>query len=104
VGKESEQLSQIKLNYIMKDVEFYKIQNGVYPESLEQIKKNVFGWIDDPIQSRKGNGINTRFNYKKVGDKYYLFSSGIDGIPHTKDDLYPTFAKTDRSKFGLIKE
>ncbi len=43
------------------------------------------------------------YNYEKIGDKYSLFSSGQDGIPNTKDDLFPQVTITDSSKIGLIK-
>jgi len=42
------------------------------------------------------------YNYKKIGDRYLLFSSGQDGIPNTKDDLFPQIKITDSSKIGLI--
>ena len=40
---------------------------------------------------------------KKVGDKYALFSSGEDGIPNTKDDLFPQLPTRDTSRFGLLQ-
>jgi hypothetical protein len=46
---------------------------------------------------------NTYYNYQKIGDKYLLFSSGQDGIPNTKDDLFPQITITDNSKIGLIQ-
>ena len=97
--------SQMQLNTLMKDIEFYKIKNGAYPDSLEQISKDdPMAWIDDPLQSGFGNSENIKFNYQKVGNHYYLFSSGIDGIPNTKDDIYPQVAPTDSAKFGLIRK
>jgi len=98
------QTSQMQLNELMKDVEFYKMQYGIYPDSLEQItKNNQIVNIHDFLQIQKGRK-NTKYNYKKVDNKYYLFSSGIDGIPNTADDLYPIIAKSDSGKFGLIKK
>jgi len=46
---------------------------------------------------------NSYYNYKKIGDKYLLFSSGQDGIPNTKDDLFPQVTITDSSKIGLMR-
>jgi hypothetical protein len=46
------QMAQTELNTIFRYVEFYKIQHGVYPDSLEELdlkKDNI--WIYDPIQS-----------------------------------------------------
>jgi len=97
--------SQMQLNTLMKDIEFYKIKNGDYPDSLKQISKDdPMVWIEDPLQSGWGNSDNIQFNYQKVGNHYYLFSSGIDGIPNTSDDIYPQVAKEDSSKFGLMRK
>jgi len=99
------QISQMQINKLMKDIEFYKLKYGTYPDSLEQIsKEDQMAWINDPLQSLKFNKKGGKFNYQKVGDHYYLFSSGIDGIPNTKDDIYPQVAPSDSAKFGLIRK
>jgi len=56
------------------------------------------------LLSRNSVNKKTKFNYKRVGSKYYLFSSGIDGIPNTSDDIYPTITAADSTKFGLIRK
>lgn len=94
-------MSQINLNNLVKDIEFYKITNGQYPDSLKQLKINST-FIYDPIQSNQKNTSNL-FNYLKVDDKYRLFSSSEDGIPNTKDDLYPQVSYKLINKIGLIK-
>jgi len=98
--------SQMQINSLFKNIEFYKLKYGVYPDSLQQIsKEDQMVWIDDPLQSFSSDKKkNTKFNYQKVGNHYYLFSSGIDGIPNTKDDIYPQVAKADSAKFGLIRK
>jgi len=97
------ELSQMELNNLIKDIEFYKIQNGQYPDSLEQLTIGNNGvFIYDPIQSNQRRKENL-FNYLKVDDKYKLFSSGEDGIPYTKDDLYPQVSENVVGKIGLIK-
>ena len=96
-------LFQGQLNTLMKEVEFYKIQHGSYPDSLGQLKaddKSIN--IYDELQSMNDKVKDTHYNYKKVGNKYYLFSSGVDGIPNTADDIYPKMSPADTSKFGLI--
>lgn len=96
-------VSQMQLNSLVKNVEFYKLQNGQYPDSLQQLlKDDKFAPINDAIQMNKRRQ-NIYYNYEKVGDKYLLFSSGQDGIPNTVDDLYPAFSSKDSSKIGLIK-
>lgn len=84
------------MNNLIKDIEFYKIQNGKYPESFDDLDSYS---IYDPTQ----DGKNNCFNYKLIGDKYLLFSSGIDRIPNTKDDIYPEICVADSSKIGLLK-
>ncbi len=72
-----------------KNIEFFKLQNGQYPDSLEQLQKeDEFVMIVDPLKATSGGTI-IYFNYKNLGDTYLLFSSGIDGIPNTNDDILP---------------
>lgn len=99
------EISQIELNTLVKNIEFYKLQNGAYPDSLEQISKNdKMVIIYDPLLTRKMDGnIKTTFQYQKIGNKYRLFSVGIDGIPNTKDDIYPSMPESDTTKLGLIR-
>ncbi len=97
------EISQRQLNTLIKDVEFYKIQHGVYPDSLEQLEKdnsNIF--IYDPLKTSGKVKKSDEFNYQKAGNHYYLFSSGPDHIPNTADDIYPQLPASDSSKVGLI--
>jgi len=97
--------AQVQLNGLMKDVEFYKIKNGVYPDSLVQVSQDdPNAMIDDPLQSDGNSKNSTKYNYQRVGTHYYLFSSGMDNIPDTRDDIYPQVAKSDSAKFGLIRK
>jgi hypothetical protein len=97
-------ISQKELNNLVKHVEFYKLQNNKYPDSLEQLEPDGTFLIQDPLLIRKmDKTIKTDFQYKRIGDKYTLFSVGIDGIPNTADDIYPDIFNADTTKFGLIK-
>ena len=98
------QTSQMFINGVVKELEFYKLKNGSYPDSLEQLPRNqdIFS-IYDPLLSRRPGTKNTKFNYKKTGDTYILFSSGIDRIPNTKDDIYPTETLNNISKLDDAK-
>jgi len=101
-GRESTaKLARIELNDVMKSVEFYKLQNGTYPDSLWQLldHNNLIN-ICDPIESF---GSAKLFNHKRIGNKYTLFSSGVDLIPNTSDDIYPDAVFLDSSKIGLIR-
>ena len=84
-----EKHAQMQLNTLVKHVEYYKLENGTYPDSLQQLEnENEFVFIFDPTQPMK-KGENRYYNYKNLGDKYLLFSSGKDGISNTEDDIFP---------------
>jgi ABC-type transport system involved in multi-copper enzyme maturation permease subunit len=83
------QMTQLHINGLVDNIEYYKTENNVYPNSLQQLKTNdKFIFIDDPLRINDGKKTTT-FNYKNLGKNYLLFSAGIDGIPNTKDDIYP---------------
>jgi hypothetical protein len=102
-GKEGwAKLSQLELNSLIKNIEYFKLEKGHYPESLDALTgKNEFVNITDPLRAvEQGKSIN--FNYKNLGDKYLLYSSGIDGISNTKDDIYPEVG-TNNKNIGWTK-
>lgn len=88
-----------------KDIEFYKLVHGTYPDSLKQLlDDDKLAPINDPAQGMKIKIKSpSYYNYEKIGDKYLIFSSGQDGIPKTSDDLFPKIKITDSTKIGLIK-
>ena len=89
-----------QLNSLVKDIEFYKLQNGEYPDSLEQLlPNNKLSLIYDPV-STKAFGKKKKYNYQRVNNHYILFSSGVDKIAKTIDDIFPSI---DTTKTGLIK-
>jgi hypothetical protein len=98
------EMSQTQINDLVKSIEFYKIQNGSYPDSLQQIEtKNSFVSIYDPLPTFKEKKSVT-FQYHRTGNKYLLFSVGKDGKPNTKDDIYPTLTNPGTSKLGFIRK
>lgn len=96
-------ISQMQLNNLVKNIEFYKLQYGQYPDNLQELlKDDKLSPVHDPIQSVQHRQ-NAIYNYKRIGNRYTLFSSGQDGKPNTKDDLFPQVIISDSSKIGLIK-
>jgi len=96
--------SQSYLNSLIKDIEFYKSQKGYYPDSLEELEStDKMVMIYDPILNGKGSPNNGKFYYKKLGNRYTLFSCGVDEIPNTSDDIFPSMDNLDTSKIGFIK-
>lgn len=97
-------ISQMQLNSLTKNIEFYKLQHGQYPDSLQQLlDDDKLAPITDAIQLNQRRE-NSNYNYQRIADKYMLFSSGQDGIPNTQDDLFPHVAVNDSTKIGLIKK
>ncbi len=92
------------MNSIVKQIEFYKMQNGSYPDSLQQInKEDMLMSINDPFLGFKDRKLRSyTYNYQNLGNKYTLFSVGPDGLPNTKDDIYPNLKINDASKCGLM--
>jgi hypothetical protein len=96
------EISQMQLNSLVKNIEFYKIQHGSYPDDLQQLlKDDPMAPVHDAVQTVHLRN-NAFYNYEKKGDRYELFSSGHDGVPHSKDDLFPELQINDSSKIGLI--
>lgn len=94
-----------QLNTLVTNIEFYKFQNGYYPDSLQQLKSSDLNGpiIEDPflIYSKSKDQLN--FYYEKADSNYKLFSSGIDRTPNTTDDIYPDI-KPGKSKLGYISK
>jgi hypothetical protein len=82
------------LNEIVKDLEYYKSVNGIYPDSLGQLRnQNEFLIDNEMFESEEilENNKPSKFYYKKVGNHYILKSHGQDLKLNTKDDIYPKF-------------
>ncbi|CAN5153358.1 hypothetical protein BH09PSE6_BH09PSE6_34370 [soil metagenome] len=99
-------LAQAAIDDLVPAIEFYKLQTGAYPESLEQLHAslpaNNFSAAFDPGVS--GQGVPLRyFFYERVDDDhYYLRGVGPDRIAFTADDLLPNVTVVEGSKVGLL--
>ena len=92
-----------QLTDVARELEFYKLENGDYPDSLPQLmKENHPVFIVDITQFNFKN--MPYYQYKHLGDHYTLFSVGKDGIANTKDDIYPHIPDTGRIRYGWIKQ
>ncbi|MBK7443610.1 MAG: hypothetical protein IPI65_19480 [Bacteroidetes bacterium] len=93
--------SQMQLNRLVQNLEYYNLSHGQYPDSLMQLLiDDKMAPIYDPMQGF--NAKNIYYNYEKIGNKYLVFSSGVDCVPKTDDDLFPKLTIADSSKIGLI--
>jgi hypothetical protein len=86
------------LNETLRDIEFYKLVKGNYPDSLSQLTATGIGQWSDPTHFR----ISGKFYYQQTGDGHYtLFSKGYDGKPFTKDDVLPSLDDSLLVKTGF---
>ena len=97
------QMAQSTINELVPQVEFYRLQHGSYPPSLNALRKGATGqsmlMTFDP-----STPIPRPFHYERVGDDhYYLFGLGPDGKPFTADDLQPTVSVGSNSRIGWLK-
>ena len=98
-----EQFAENNLTTIVKELEYYKIQNDKYPDNLTQIKsQNTILTFDDPIQTWS-KAENKSFYYEVRDSGYFLFSKGQDGIPFTDDDILPKITCEEAQRIGILK-
>ena len=103
-----QQLAVNTLSALVSEVEFYHLQHGVYPESLEQLQKSqsnkpifIYDTSSTPLSSEPFR----LFYYERSGDThYYLRSVGNDGEPFTGDDILPDIGQSENGKIGLLMQ
>lgn len=92
------------LDQLVVNIEFYKKEHHVYPDSLEQLtKEQQFLSIYDPVQIYTKSKYGHKYFYKKEGTNYILFAIGIDGVPYTDDDIFPSSRYFDSTLTGLVR-
>ena len=103
-----QQLAVNNLSTLVSEIEFYRLQHGVYPESLEQLQKSqpnkpifIYDTSNTPLSSEPFR----LFYYERSGDThYYLRSVGNDGEPFTGDDILPDIGQSENGKIGLLMQ
>jgi hypothetical protein len=92
-------LAQTAATNLVQAIEFYKVQNGRYPESLDVLTRS------QPKESTAAMLDARQFHYEVVGkDHYRLVGLGADGVPFTGDDVHPAVTPTPGSKLGLLRD
>ncbi|XOV77366.1 MAG: type II secretion system protein GspG [Aestuariibacter sp.] len=86
------ELTKTQLTSAVQAIEFYKVQNGQYPESLELLQKslpeNSMVFLHDAAQV---NAEGKLYYYKLIDESsYHIRSYGRDGIINTSDDILPS--------------
>src|SRR5262245_47667872 len=80
-------LAEPTITSLVQAIEFYKVQNGRYPESLEALRKSLpessLPIVFDPTDTTSSGP--TRYYYYELidADHYYLLGVGADGRPFT---------------------
>ncbi len=100
------QLSKNTITSLVQAIEFYKTQNGQYPESLEVLRnslpENSMVFVHDPTDVKMG-GEPRYYHYELKGDdNYYLLGVGPDEKPFTSDDVLPNIEINQNSGVGLL--
>lgn len=85
-------LAKTQLTSAVQAIEFYKVQNGVYPDSLQTLQKslpeNSVAFLFDTAQVSLDE--MKYYYYKRINDhSYHIRSYGRDGIINTQDDVLP---------------
>jgi hypothetical protein len=86
-------MTKTQLTGAVQAIEFYKVQNGEYPDSLETLQKslpeNSMVFLHDAAQV---NIEEMKLYYYKVINEhsYHIRSYGRDGLINTMDDILPS--------------
>jgi len=100
------ELSKTTITSLVQSIEFYKAQNGEYPETLEvlhkSMPKNSTVFIFDPTDIQIGG--EPRYFHYELYEKshYYLLAVGPDNKPYTSDDVLPNIEIKENSSIGLL--
>ena len=98
-------LAESNLVQVVQAVEFYKSQNGNYPDTLktlqESLPENSMVFVHD-VTDIQIAGEPRYYFYELIDqDHYYLLAVGQDGQPFTPDDILPKIEINPDSKVGL---
>jgi hypothetical protein len=100
-------MAQTSLNSLIKSIEFYRVTNGEYPNSLDDLKQSLpkgsieAAFLIDPRLTVIKGGTQY-FYYKKVdANHYYLRGVGADGSPFSPGALIPQ-APESGAGIGLL--
>ncbi len=103
------QMAQSNLLLAIKELEYYKVQHGSYPEKLSELRQGK-PTINQPLLREPyfefGNMDLPYFCYELIneGNNYYLYSRGPDQIKDTTDDVFPLVSQGEAEKIGYRKK
>ena len=94
---------------LVRDIEYYKLQHGDYPESLDVLRESL---TDDEMPfpydisgPMNGTGAQRDYSYNVIneGENYTLFGIGQDATPFTSDDIFPVIDPEKDKNIGWVK-
>ena len=92
------------MNTLVKEIEFYKLQQGYYPQSTSKLSPGdsyTVSTMFDPTCLERKSGQYFYYELDPSGKFYYLRSVGADGVPFTSDDLLPSLSPEELKNTGL---
>lgn len=88
--------NKVRMQEVVNVLNRYKVKEGTYPDSLEQlIALDRLAPIDDLFLLRRPRASKTTFFYERKADTFVLFSTGLDRLAFTKDDVVLTGHEKD---------
>lgn len=102
-------MAQTQLNDLIKKIEFYRIDNGKYPDHLAELisedpSAQDFTFVHDPFVGLDDLKPKTySYGLMNDGKNYYIYSAGSDRISGTEDDIYPDVSEKQMERIGYRK-
>lgn len=94
---------------LVRNIEYYKLQQGIYPESMDDIRANlkegelVFSFDMSAPMNVNNKQRDFYFEVINDGNNYLLFGIGQDSTPFTQDDIYPSIDPVKDKNIGWVK-
>ncbi len=94
---------------LVRHVEYYKLQQGAYPESMDSLRSNlkegemVFSYDMSAPMNMSSPQRDFYFEVINDGANYLLFGIGQDATPFTQDDIFPIIDPIKDKNIGWVK-
>ena len=97
----NDEIIQGQLAQLVRDVEYYKVVTGHYPNDLKELQSAVPDAVIYDTSRIQMQMDPFYFQLRDGGTTYHLFSAGPDRKPFTSDDLQPRIPEDQRKRTGL---
>lgn len=109
-GKNLEPHAINSMTLLVRNIEYFKIQNGKYPNTMEELRTNLkegeMVFTHDVSGPMKMGSTQREFHYEVInsGNNYFLFGQGQDGISFTQDDIFPIIDPEKDKNIGWVRQ